>query len=297
MTLEKKSLSDSINLEKNTLNDDSESLDLLKHIFENNHLDISRFKMEFLKRRIDRRMQIKEIYDFNNYIQVLETDLNELKYLFESLSINVTSFFRDTAVFNALRAIIVPKILSNAVNDKIINVWSAGCATGEEPYSIAILLNDILEISKKIGISEKIGLHIKATDMNEKAIDFAKNGIYLNKFLEHLSIDLKNKYFVKHASHLSNECEIISEIKDMIDFETMDILSSPENKYDVIFCRNVLIYYDKEAQELLLKKFYNCLKNGGYLILGSDEILIGRKAKNIFYPVMPKEKIFQKIDS
>jgi chemotaxis protein methyltransferase CheR len=297
MTLEKKSLSNKINLEKNTLNSDSESWGLLKHIFENNHLDISRFKMEFLKRRIDRRMQIKEIYDFNDYLHFLEIDSNELKFLFESLSINVTSFFRDTAVFNALRAIIVPKILSNAASDKIIEMWSAGCATGEEPYSIAILLNDMLEISKKIGISEKIGLHIKATDMNKKAIDFAKDGVYSNKFLEHLSTELKNKYFVKHTSHGSSESEIISEIKNMIDFETTDILSSPENKYDVIFCRNVLIYYDKEAQELLLKKFYNCLKNGGYLILGSDEILIGRKTENIFYPIMPKEKIFQKIDS
>ena len=82
----------------------------------------------------------------------------------------------------------------------------------------------------------------------------------------------------------------------MIDFETRDILSSPENKFDIIFCRNVLIYYDKVAQELLLKKFHSCLKNDGYLILGSDEILIGRKTENIFYPVMPREKIFQKIN-
>lgn len=296
MTLDEKSLSDNLTLKNNTWINNSESLLLLKHVFKNSHLDITRYKIEFLKRRISRRMQIKEILDFNKYLHILETDQSELKFLFESLSINVTSFFRDTEVFNALRAIIIPKILSNVETEKMINIWSAGCASGEEPYSIAILLNDVLELSKKIGISKSIAVHVTATDINKKAIDFAQNGKYQSKFLEHLSIDLKNKYFVKHEVRNNSEYEIISQIKNMINFETMDVLSSPENKYDVIFCRNVLIYYDKVAQELLLKKFHNCLKNDGYLILGSDEILIGRKTENVFYPIMPREKIFQKIN-
>ncbi len=284
------------NLVKNTIADTQDSLLLMKRIFENNKLDIGRFKMQFLKRRIERRMQIKEISDFNEYLYLLDNDSIELTYLFESLSINVTSLFRDTAVFNALRAIIVPKILSNVETDGIINVWSAGCASGEEPYSIAILLNDICGIYKKIGISKNIEIRIKATDINNKAIDFAQNGQYQSKFLEHLSLDLKKKYFTKIGNHEDSKYEIISEIKDLVSFETMDILSSPENVYDVIFCRNVLIYYEKDAQEIILKKFHNCLKHGGYLLLGSDELLLGRKAENIFYPVMPKEKIFQKIN-
>ncbi|MDR3781770.1 MAG: protein-glutamate O-methyltransferase CheR [Candidatus Nitrosotalea sp.] len=284
------------NLVKKTVIENPDSLLLLKNIFENNKLDITKFKMQFLKRRIERRMQIKEISDFIKYLHLLENDSIELTYLFESLSINVTSFFRDTAVFNAVRAIIVPKILSNIENDKMISVWSAGCASGEEPYSIAILLNDIFGISKKIGILKNIRIHIKATDINNKAIDFAQTGQYQNKFLEHLSTDLKKKYFTKIENHDDSKYEIISEIKDLVDFETMDILSSPENAYDVIFCRNVLIYYKKDAQELILKKFHNCLKNEGYLVLGSDEILIGKNTENIFYPVMPKEKIFQKIN-
>ncbi len=284
------------NLVKNTINDTQDSLLLMKRIFENNKLDIGRFKMQFLKRRIERRMQIKEISDFNEYLYLLDNDSIELTYLFESLSINVTSFFRDTAVFNALRAIIVPKIMSNVETGEMINVWSAGCASGEEPYSIAILLNDICGIYKKIGISKNIEIYIKATDINNKAIDFAQNGQYQSKFLEHLSLDLKKKYFTKIGNHEDSKYEVISEIKDLVNFETMDILSSPENTYDIIFCRNVLIYYEKDAQEIILKKFHNCLKNGGYLILGSDELLLGRKAKNIFYPVMPKEKIFQKIN-
>lgn len=276
--------------------DNPVSMLLLKSIFENNKLDISRFKIQFLKRRIERRMQIKEISDFNKYLNLLENNSIELTYLFESLSINVTSFFRDTAVFNALRAIIVPKILSNIENDKMISVWSAGCASGEEPYSIAILLNDVFGVSKKIGISKNIGIHVKATDINDKAIDFAQTGQYPSKFLEHLSEDLKKKYFIKIENHDDSKYEIISKIKNLVDFETMDILSSPENTYDVIFCRNVLIYYEKDAQELILKKFHNCLKKEGYLVLGSDEILIGKNTENIFYPVMPNEKVFQKIN-
>ncbi len=182
-------------------------------------------------------------------------------------------------------------MLSNIEDYKMISVWSAGCASGEEPYSIAILLNDIF------GISKNTVIHIKATDINDKAIDFAQNGKYPSKLLEHLSVDLKNKYFAKIDDHNDSKYEIISDIKNLVDFETIDILSSPENTYDIIFCRNVLIYYEKDAQELILQKFHNCLKDDGYLVLGSDEILIGRKTENIFYPVMPKEKIFQKINS
>lgn len=284
------------NLVKNTVINDLDSMHVLTQIFESNHLDIARYKILFLKRRIERRMQIKEVCDFNEYLYLLENDSMELTYLFESLSINVTSFFRDTSVFNALRAIIVPKILSNVEDDKTINVWSAGCASGEEPYSIAILLNDILGLSKKIGIQKNISIHVKATDINDKAINFAQTGQYDGKFLEHLSEDLKKKYFTKIDNSNESKYEIIYEIKNLIDFETMDILSSHGNIYDVIFCRNVLIYYEKEAQELILKKFHDCLKNGGYLVLGSDEILIGKKTENIFYPVMPQEKIFQKIN-
>jgi len=279
----------------NTMIDNPDSMLMLKHVFGNNQFDITRYKIQFLKRRIERRMQIKEISDFNEYLQLLESDSTELSYMFESLSINVTSFFRDTAVFNALRSMIVPKMLSNVENDEKITAWSAGCASGEEPYSIAILLNDILEIYKKIGISKNFTIRIKATDINKKAIDFAKNGQYSSKFLQHLSVDLKKKYFLNIQSKDDSKYEITPKIKDLIDFERMDILSSPENTYDVIFCRNVLIYYEKEAQELILKKLHNCLKNEGYLILGSDELLIGKKTENLFYPVMMKEKIFQKI--
>jgi chemotaxis protein methyltransferase CheR len=280
----------------NVMIDDPGSMLSLKRIFGNNQLDITRYKMQFLKRRIERRMQIKEISNFNEYLCLLENDSIELSYMFESLSINVTSFFRDTAVFNALRAMIMPKILSNIENDEKITAWSAGCASGEEPYSIAILLNDILEIYKKIGISKNFTIRIKATDINKKAIDFAKNGQYSSKFLEHLSVELKKKYFINIPNKDDSKYEILPTIKDLIDFERMDILSSPENTYDVIFCRNVLIYYEKEAQEIILRKFHNCLKNDGYLILGSDELLIGKKTENLFYPVMTKEKIFQKIN-
>src|SRR5579863_4509102 len=149
----------------NTMIDSPNSILTLKHIFGNNQLDITRYKLQFLKRRIERRMQIKEISDFNEYLHLLEIDSTELSYMFESLSINVTSFFRDAVVFNALRAMIVPKMLSNIENNEKITAWSAGCASGEEPYSIAILLNDISEIYKKIGISKKFTIRIKATDI------------------------------------------------------------------------------------------------------------------------------------
>jgi chemotaxis protein methyltransferase CheR len=274
-----------------------DSLLSVENIFRNNCLDITKYKMQFLKRRIERRMHIKEINDFGEYLSLLENDSHELSCLFESLSIHVTSFFRDTAVFNALRAVIMPKILSNVENTTLVNVWSAGCASGEEAYSIAILLNDLFEISKNIGISKNVGFRIRGTDINKKAINFAQEGKYPSKLLEHLSSDVKKKYFKKIEDHGDLEYEITPDMKNLVDFEYADILSSHENKYDIIFCRNVLIYYEKEAQEMILKKFYNYLKNDGYLIIGSDEVLLGKKLENIFYPIMPKEKIFQKINA
>lgn len=279
------------NLVKNKLIENADLLLNLERIFQNNCLDIAQYKIPFLKRRMERRMHIKEISDFMEYLDLLENDSSELTCLLESLSIHVTSFFRDASIFNTLETVIIPEIISNLENKQMINVWSAGCASGEEPYSIAILLKDLSEISKNMGIC------IQATDINKKDIEIAQNGKYPSKLLEHVSPVLKNKYFKKIEEDGYSEYEVISNIKKLINFEISDILSSSENKYDIIFCRNLLMYYESEAQEIILKKLHNCLKNNGYLIIGSDELLMGKKLKNMFHPVMPKEKIFQKISS
>ena len=274
---------------KNKLIENVDSLLLVERIFQNNCLDITKYKLQFLKRRIERRMHIRDICDFGEYLDLLENDPSELTCLFESLSIHVTSFFRDASVFNTLRTLILPEILSNLENKQMINVWSVGCASGEEPYSIAILLKDLL--------SKNMRIHIRATDLNKKDIDFAQDGKYPDKLLEHLSSDVKKKYFKKIEEHGDLKYEIIPDVKKLVHFESSDVLSSPKNKYDLILCRNMLIYYENEAQEIILKKLYNCLKDNGYLIIGSDELLMGRKIENMFHPVMPKEKIFQKNNS
>ena len=259
-------------------------------VFDNYGLDIARYKPSFIKRRLDRRMRILNISKYSDYALVLKKEHKEFEEIFASLSINVTNFFRDSLVFEQFQLSILPKIISNLGADNKIRIWSAGCASGEEPYSIAIILKQVFEKLNNFNVE------IIANDVSKMAIQFAERGIYQQKSIEGLSSDVVLKNFKKRMDDKKNvEYEVIQSIKDMVTFKVGDILSNGVKSHDIIFCRNVLIYYEKEAQELILSKFYNDLKDQGYLILGMDETMFGRKSQKLFHPLMARERIYQKI--
>ena len=234
-------------------------------------------------------MKFLIVPDYPMYSSILKNEKSEFEELFSSLSINVTNFFRDRVVYDKFRGEIIPKIMSDHARQGKIRVWSAGCASGEEAYSLAIMF------TQEMG-SLGIPIEIIANDISEKAIELAKAGLYDSKHVETLHTGTTEKSFRKiEDDHGNVTYEILPSIKNMISFKICDIFSIDTNQFDVIFCRNVLIYYEREAQELIINKFYHSLKDSGYMVLGMDETMLGRKCENLFHPLMARERIYQKV--
>ncbi len=247
-------------------------------------LDLSYFKPAFLTRRIGVRMKMLNMTSSSQYAQLLNSDLNEVGSLYDSLSINVTRFYRDKQVWQIFGNKIIPNLLKDSkISDKL-RIWSCGCASGEEPYSLAIMFSEFFD-------NPKNKIRIQATDINSHALKTAQKGIYSIDNLKNLDALLITKYFKKIDS---TKYQVIDKIKDLVSFNLADITTFPVSYLDIIFCRNLLIYYGKEAQDLIFKKFYTVLKPNRYLVLGMDETLWGHKLQNSFLSLHPKDRIYLK---
>lgn len=259
-------------------------LNLFGSVFEGYGFDAGRYKASFIKRRLDRRMGILNIVDYVEYAKFLKNEKREFEELFTSLSINVTNFFRDSSVYDVFRTYVVPKLLAGVGACGKIRVWSAGCASGEEPYSIALMF---LQAMKNLGEPK---IEVIANDISNTAVQSAKNGAYPANSVEKLPPETLARYFSRRGDYY----EISPEVKNLVSFRASDILSNDAKHLDAIFCRNVLIYYEREAQDLILSKFYNSLKDTGFLVLGMDETMLGRRCEKLFHPVMARERIYRK---
>jgi len=247
-------------------------------------LNLSYFKPAFLSRRIGVRMKILNMTSSSQYAELLNSDLDEVGTLYDSLSINVTKFYRDKKVWQVFGNKIIPDLLKDSKISEKSRIWSCGCASGEEPYSLAIMFSEALD-------NPKNKIKIQATDINSYALQKARKGIYTADNLKNLDALLITKYFKKIDS---TKYQVINEIKDLVSFNLADITTFPISYLDVIFCRNLLIYYGKEAQDLIFKKFYTVLKPNSYLVLGMDETLWGHKLQNSFLSLHPRDRIYQK---
>ena len=247
--------------------------------------DLHQFKRPFLNRRINARMKAVGVEDGSEYAKLLESDSTESSILFKSFSINVTEFYRDSFVWECMSSKIIPQLIKN--NGILpLQVWSAGCASGEEPYSLAILF-------KELGI-KNVKFGIIGTDISAEAINRAKKGQYLSQSLKNLNPNVIAKYFtpINNGTYQINES-----IKQLVTFQQGDIISFPIEHINLITCRNVLIYYDKPAQELVFKKFHKTLNDNGYLVIGQDETMMGVIAGKSFSCILPKERIYTKLVS
>lgn len=246
--------------------------------------DLSQFKRPFLNRRINARMRTVGVRDGSEYAKLLESDSSEPSLLFNSFSINVTEFYRDAFVWECLSSQTIPRILQT--NGALpLKIWSAGCASGEEPYGLAILLKEAID-------TKNLKFNVIATDINVEALNRAKKGQYPSASLKNLSADLIAKYFTKINDDL---CQVNDEIKRLVSFERGDILSFQIDRANLITCRNVLIYYDKPAQEIIFKKFHKTITKDGYLVIGQDETMMGVEAAKLFSCILPRERIYTKV--
>ncbi len=258
--------------------------EITKFVQKKRGLDLSYFKPAFLSRRIGIRMKMLNISNSSQYAELLNSDINEVGTLYDSLSINVTKFYRDKQVWQVFGNKIIPKILKESKPTEKLRIWSCGCASGEEPYSIAIMFSEALG-----NATNKI--KILATDINSKALQHARKGIYTSDNLKNLDSLLITKYFKKTND---GNYKIIDKIKDLVSFNLADVTTYPISYLDIIFCRNLLIYYGKDAQDLIFKKFHTFLKPNGYLVLGMDETLWGHKLQNSFSSLNSRDRIYQK---
>jgi chemotaxis protein methyltransferase CheR len=251
---------------------DSEFEKISKLVYEQCGINLHEGKRELVKARLGNRLREGNYKSFNDYCHYVITDQgkDELIAMIDSISTNLTSFFREESHFARLRVIvssILGKVGSSSVIPKI-NVWSAGCSTGEEPYTIGITI-------KETAGTRPLDAKIFATDISTKVLRVAEAAIYPAERVKKISAPVLGKYFQIGTGRSEGYYRIKKDIKDMVTFQRFNLMDKfpSESNFDVIFCRNVMIYFDKQTQTRLVNKYYGSLKKDGYFFVGHSESL------------------------
>ena len=249
-------------------------------------IDLSGYKDQFIKRRVYARMLTCNVKSVSQYLRLLERSVEERRSFLDALSINVSCFFRDSYVWGVVKE----KVLRKAIEDKIwkrgrLQIWSAGCSYGQEPYTIAIL---ILELAKELGTLPPVTIY--ATDIDEDALERAKIGVYPPMEVKNVPPQLLREYFL----WMNGKYKVRNEVKALVRFRRHDLINQPPLKFiHIIFYRNVQIYLSRECQIKVLRNFYTSLNPPGYLILGTSET-IGEEGKDLFELISTYARIYKK---
>ena len=229
-------------------------------------IDFSHYKMSTVTRRIERRLTLNRSMDLATYLDTLRTDTRELNSLYEDLLIGVTRFFRDDRAFAVLEERIIPEILDRTPaddTDSAIRVWVPGCATGQEAYSIAMLLHEQLAARRR-----PVNVKILATDVHKSSLEVASAGVYAPEQIAGISPARLDRFFTLRP----NGYQVSQTLRESIVFAPHNLIrDAPFTKLDLITCRNLLIYFQPHAQKTVLTLFHFALKTGGFLFLGSSE--------------------------
>ena len=246
--------------------------------------DFSAYKRNTILRRIDRRMMVNEVQRFKQYLSILEENGQEAEALYQELLIGVTGFFRDPEAFDLLRTEVIPHLFANHGGNDPVRIWHACCATGEEAYSVAMLVQEYLEEKE---LQTKV--QIFATDLDEGAINQARAGVYTSTIENEVSKTWLHKYFTR----IDDNWQVAKQLRELIVFAHHNIIKDPPfSRLDFLVCRNFLIYLNPEMQKRLITLFHQVLRPGGFLFLGSAET-VGLQS-SLFAPVDKKWKIFSR---
>ena len=238
---------------------------IIQLVYKLMQVDFSMYKMNTIKRRINRRMIINKINTLKEYRKLLEQKNEELSQLYQDLLINVTDFFRDPEAFVILKKSILPKLLMKITQGETLRIWIPGCATGEEVYSIAMLLFELQDNK-----SFNVPFQIFASDLSAQAINEARNGEYSKQQLKNITPKRLNRFF----SRSKDNYRISKTLRDVCIFAQHNLLSDPPfSRMDFISCRNLLIYLDTPAQKRAIATFHYALNENGYLMLGKSETI------------------------
>lgn len=257
---------------------------IVQFLHHKKNVDFSHYKMNTITRRIQRRMLINKSKTLKQYSELLVGNAVELDLLYQDLLINVTSFFRDTEAFLLLKSTILPKLIQSKKAGETLRIWVAACATGEEVYSIAMLLYEIQEESRI-----DFPFQIFASDLSAEAINIARTGEYTTAQVSKISPERVERFFTKSK----HKYRVVKSLRDVCVFAHHNILSDPPfSRMDFISCRNMLIYLDINAQKKVMATFHYALNDGGCLMLGKSET-IGTSAQ-LFTTIDKKYKFYSR---
>lgn len=243
-------------------------------------IDLHAGKEALVKARLTKRLRLLNLPDFRSYMKYLENDTTgrELAEMIDQLTTNKTSFFRESQHFDYLCKVILPKL--NPARDGL-RIWSAGCSTGEEPFTLGVALHEALP---KIG---NMDVRILATDISTKVLAKAREATYSYETVRDMPASILGKYFTAIPAKPHPNYQVNQSVKDLVHFARLNLMGSWPMKgpFDAIFCRNVMIYFDKPTQQALVHRYWEKLRPGGYLFVGHSESLTA--SSHEFHYVQP----------
>jgi chemotaxis methyl-accepting protein methylase len=266
--------------------DDGQFMALTAKISRERGFGCASYKDKCLRRRIAVRMRAKGVHTYEDYARMLDTDPGEYERLLDALTINVTKLFRNWEVYDAISRVVIPVLWDRPGP---IRVWSAGCSSGEEPYSLAVLFHRHAEMKGELSKLNRV--QIRGTDIDRESLAAAERGSFGEAAFADTPAHLRLRYFPGPAP-----VKVEPAVRALISFEQRDLLRepAPASNFDMVICRNVLIYFDRATQEKLFDRFHEALIPSGFLVLGKVETLLG-ESRSRFAPIEARERIFRRL--
>jgi chemotaxis methyl-accepting protein methylase len=261
---------------------------LIAQIERERGVDLAQYRTSYVERRLGTRLRVLGLTTYREYSDYLNLHHTEYARLLDVLTVNVTDFFRDPPVWDVIRERVIPEILAHkaATGHHAVRAWSAGCATGEEPYSIAMAF-----LAAKGPKPERMLLSVAATDLDPLALKTAARAEYDIAKIEHIPAAERARFVTADERRF----RINAEVKERVRFKTLDLFTDePPRALDLIMCRNVFIYFTREQQERVTGVFRRALAKGGHLVLGRTERMATEEASH-FEPVSGRERIYRKV--
>jgi chemotaxis methyl-accepting protein methylase len=265
---------------------DREFEELTRKISRDRGFACASYKEKCLRRRIAVRMRARGVHAYADYARVLDSDSAEYDRLLDALTINVTKLFRNWSMYEVLAELVVPALWNAGTAP--IHVWAAGCSSGEEPYSLAVLFH---RYAAAHGLSRLDRVDVLGTDIDRASLIAAERGVFPESGFEETPAELRERYFSAQPPFT-----IAPAIRQHVRFQRRDLLDefpAASGGFQLITCRNVLIYFDRDTQERLLLRFHEALAPGGFLVLGKVETLLG-PVRSRFAAIDARERIFRR---
>ena len=248
---------------------------LSSFITEHTGIKMPEAKKVMLQSRLQKRLRYLDMNSFKEYVEYVFSEdgiQNELIHMLDVVSTNKTDFFREPVHFEFLEKTLLPEYVNNFPLNRPLKIWSAGCSSGEEVYTIAITISEFINNHPGLNYS------IFGTDISTEILRRAVNAIYKEEKINNIPIELKKKYFLKSKDRTKKLVRIVPELRNKANFARMNLMDSAydvKDTFDVIFCRNVLIYFNRDIQESVINKLTRKLRTGGYFFIGHSESIMG----------------------